>query len=303
MSTSFNFDYLPEDVLTLSGYDFFQFIKTTLGEPEANLLNKISVKSTTSLIQTEDPLDIFNYDIDDEDLEKLKGQLSFKLKNEKILIKPGVISGFRTTKKKKQQQRQQLSNTNSSSISSLTLTTAQTPSVSNQFSLTEHKAHVLNLIRKWYSDNKENFNLESFNLEENIDCFLNISFDENTDVKANIKCKCNRLISLSKNDNKIQVSNFYKHLQSNGCDHMKHMKQAARDLNLSQQQQQSSTPNTLTSSQSHAPLIQVPAVSPINIQTTQTDSPALSNPAAYNGGKRRLTSQLQQYRSTKRSRI
>ncbi|CAF4026323.1 unnamed protein product, partial [Rotaria magnacalcarata] len=208
-----------------------------------------------------------------------------------------------TTKKKKQQQRQQLSNTNSSSISSLTLTTAQTPSVSNQFSLTEHKAHVLNLIRKWYSDNKENFNLESFNLEENIDCFLNISFDENTDVKANIKCKCNRLISLSKNDNKIQVSNFYKHLQSNGCDHMKHMKQAARDLNLSQQQQQSSTPNTLTSSQSHAPLIQVPAVSPINIQTTQTDSPALSNPAAYNGGKRRLTSQLQQYRSTKRSRI
>ncbi|CAF4872083.1 unnamed protein product, partial [Rotaria magnacalcarata] len=39
-----------------------------------------------------------------------------------------------------------------------------------------------------------------------------------------------------------------------------------------------------------APLIQVPAVSPINIQTTQTDSPALSNPAAYNGGKRRLTS-------------
>ncbi|CAF4262446.1 unnamed protein product, partial [Rotaria magnacalcarata] len=54
--------------------------------PEANLLNKISVKSTTSLIQTEDPFDIFNYDIDDEDLEKLK--------NEKILIKPGVISGF-----------------------------------------------------------------------------------------------------------------------------------------------------------------------------------------------------------------
>ncbi|CAF3915053.1 unnamed protein product [Rotaria magnacalcarata] len=288
MSTSFNFDYLPEDVLTLSGYDFFQFIKTTLGEPEANLLNKISVKSTTSLIQTEDPFDIFNYDIDDEDLEKLK--------NEKILIKPGVISGFWSLKdalKRKvneqsaqpKRKRQQLSNTNSSSISSLTLTTAQTPSVSNQFSLTEHKAHVLNLI------------------QENIDCFLNISFDENTDVKANIKCKCNRLISLSKNDNKIQVSNFYKHLQSNGCDHMKHMKQAARDLNLSQQQQQSSTPNTLTSSQSHAPLIQVPAVSPINIQTTQTDSPALSNPAAYNGGKRRLTSQLQQYRSTKRSRI
>lgn len=38
MSTSFTFDYyLPANVLTLTGYDFFQFIKTTLGEPEANL--------------------------------------------------------------------------------------------------------------------------------------------------------------------------------------------------------------------------------------------------------------------------
>ena len=34
-----------------------------------------------SLIQTEDPLDIFNYDIDDEELEELRDQLSFKLKN------------------------------------------------------------------------------------------------------------------------------------------------------------------------------------------------------------------------------
>jgi hypothetical protein len=96
MSISYNFDYLPDSVLTLSGYDFNQFMKNTLGEPEAALLNKISVQTTSSFLITEDPLDIFNYDIDDEELEQLKEKLSFKLKNKKVLIKPGVISGFRS---------------------------------------------------------------------------------------------------------------------------------------------------------------------------------------------------------------
>ncbi|CAF1305606.1 unnamed protein product [Rotaria sordida] len=221
MSTSFSFDYLPADVLSLSGYDFFLLIKTVLGEPEANLLNKISIKSTTSLIQTEDPLDIFNYDIDDEELEKLKEELSFKLKNKKFVLKPGI------------------------------------------------------------------------------------DFDENIDVRASIKCKCNKLISLGKNDNKIQVSSYYKHLQSNGYDHMKNVKKVARELKSSQQQQQPSTPITLTPScRSQTPLIGVAVVSPTNTQTTaQVDSSAFPNQAAHNGSKRRLISQSQQYRSTKRSRI
>ena len=73
---------------------------------------------------------------------------------------------------------------------------------------------------------------------------------------------------LSKNDNKIQVSDFHKHLQSNGCDHTKNMKKTARDLTSTQQHQQtSSTPITLISSQPDVPLTQ-DLVSPINTQTT-----------------------------------
>ena len=79
--------------------------------------------------------------------------------------------------------------------------------------------------------------METLDLEENTDFIININFDDNNDVKASIKCKCNRLISLGKNDNKIQVSNFYKHLQSNGCDHMKKIKKTARDLIATQQHQ------------------------------------------------------------------
>ncbi|CAF2116358.1 unnamed protein product [Rotaria magnacalcarata] len=309
MSTSFNFDYLPAD--------------TILGEPEANLLNKISIKSTTTLIQTEDPLDIFNYDIDDEELETLKDELSFKLKNKKFLLKPGVISGFRSLKEalkrkvdeqltkskgRKQQHQQQLFSTSSSSIYSLVPAApapTQAPSTSNPLSLAEHRTHVLKLITKWCSDNKENFDLENFELEENVDFILNIDFDEHTNVKASIKCKCNKVILLGKNDNKIQVSNYYKHLQSNGCDHMKNIKKLARKLTLSQQQQRPSTPITLAPSyRPHASLIEIASVSPTDTQTRAlVDSSALPNQAVYNGAKRRLTSESQQHRSTKRSRV
>ena len=78
MSSSFTYNHLPSDVLTLSGYDFFQFIKSTLGEPEANLLKKISVRAMSSLLVIEDPLDVFNYNIDDDELELLKDQLCFR---------------------------------------------------------------------------------------------------------------------------------------------------------------------------------------------------------------------------------
>ncbi len=78
MSLANNFDYLPENVLKFANFDFFQFIKTTLGEPEAKLLNKISVKSTASLLSTDDPLDIFNHHTDDEELERIQKQLCFK---------------------------------------------------------------------------------------------------------------------------------------------------------------------------------------------------------------------------------
>jgi len=191
-----------------------------------------------------------------------------------------------------------------SNLSSLTTTTAQVTTVPDTLSLSDHKAYVLEFIRKWCSENKENFNLDNFNLEEGVDFQLNIDFDENFDVKARVKCKCSKLISLSKNNNKIQVSNYYKHLHSKGCDHMKNIKKAARDLRSLQQQ--SSTPATLTSSsQSYVPLLQVPAVPLTTTQSaSHSDSPALSNRSTHNG-KRRLPSQSQsqQHQPTKRSRM
>ncbi|CAF5158485.1 unnamed protein product, partial [Rotaria magnacalcarata] len=72
-----------------------------------------------------------------------------------------------------------------------------------------------------------------------------------------------------------------------------------------QQQQRPSTPITLAPSyRPHASLIEIASVSPTDTQTRAlVDSSALPNQAVYNGAKRRLTSESQQHRSTKRSHV
>lgn len=316
MSISHNFDYLPSKVLTFTGHEFYQLIKGTLGEPEANLLNKISVKSTSSFLAIEDPLEIFKYDIVDQDLEQLQDQLCFKLKNGKLLIKPGVISGFRSlkdtlqkrfndqsTKSKKNQRKPQLLNMNLSSLDSSTDTApsiTQTIPVHKTLSLSDHKEHVLRLIKKWCFENQEHFEIKGFNLVENVDFTLNINFDQNNDVIANMKCSCGKLILLGKNDHKIQVSNFYKHVQSTGCLHIKSMKKTARDLETVQQQ--SSAPIvTLSSYQPHASPIEATAVSPTTTPISSHGGPSVTSDQPERNGKRRLASQSQQH-SSKRSR-
>ena len=319
MSTFRSFDYLPPKVLTFTGHDFYQFMKSTLGEPEANLLNKISIKSTSSFLATEDPLEIFKYDIVDEDLEKLQDQLCFKLKNDKLLIKPGVVSGFRSlrdalqkriddqsaiSKKKKNQQQHQLSDVNLSTVNSLsdpTPNVSRATPVHKKLSISDHKEYVVRLIKNWCSENKEHFELESFDLVENVDYTLNIELDQNNDVTASMKCKCGKSISLGKNDRKIQVSNYYKHLQSTGCFHMKSMKKALRHVTAVQQQQSSTLIVPLSSNQAPASSMETTVVSSIEAPiSSHADPPVVSDQPVLNG-KRRLASQSQQH-SSKRSR-
>lgn len=319
MSTSLNFDHLPAKILSFNGYEFFQYIKTTLGEPEADLLNKISIKTTASFLAVEDPLEIFNFETEDEDLERLKEKLCFKLKNHKFMIKPGVISGFRslraalqkkineqqTKSKKKTQQRQESSNTNSSFMSSLQ-STEESTTTHKKLSLSEHKQYVLKFIKKWCADNKENFGLENFNLEENDDFTLNINLDQNSDEAASIKCKCGKSISLAKNNSKIQVSNYYKHLLSKGCDHIKNIKKAAKDSRSTQEQASRTMELTsnvpISSSSTHQQLNEVDDVSPTSMPTSHTESQVISNQSMQTS-KRRMASQSQHSQPAKRSRM
>ncbi|CAF4950012.1 unnamed protein product [Rotaria sp. Silwood1] len=259
MSFSYQFDYLPSNILTLSGDDFFQFIKSTLGEPKANSLFKISVKTTSSFLLIENPLDVLNEDIEDEELEKLKEQLCFKMKNDKLLIQPD----------KKQ------SDDNVSSISSvLPKQTTTSPSLS----ISKHQEYVLKLIKKWCLENKENL----------------------VSTQGIIRCKCGKVIALSKIYEKIQVSNYYKHLVSLGCSHMKQIFKKAKGLELTKQQQQQSTTSVSRAFTSHLENSLMLVLDDEQMVTQRPSNDSSVQPK--NFAKRRITSQSQQHSSTKRIR-
>lgn len=317
MSTSTSFDFLPTNVLTLAGYDFFQFIKNTLGEPEANLLSKIAVKTTFSFILIEDPLDIFYQDVDDQELDQLKETLCFKLKNERFLIKPGVLSGFRSLREalknklvhqeknpKRKQQPSTSINTNGGMIPPQKLPTVSTTTkaAAVPMSFGEHRSYVSNLINKWCEDNKENFDLSTFRLEEGVDFTLSVELEGNSVGNASIKCKCRKIVSLGKNDDKIQVSNYYKHLQSAGCGLMKELKNAEKQMELEEQQEENILPKTASSISFTTSSANESSDEPSSMQSRSLTSSVKSASQSQNGGKRRLTKQLQPKSSVKRSR-
>ena len=72
MWTSYKIDYPPENVLSLSGYEFSTFSKAILRKPEADILEIISVKTTSSFLLTENLLDIFNYEVDQVGISQLQ---------------------------------------------------------------------------------------------------------------------------------------------------------------------------------------------------------------------------------------
>ncbi|CAF1014716.1 unnamed protein product [Rotaria magnacalcarata] len=157
---------------------------------------------------------------------------------------------------------------NTSPISSLT-TSIQEASTSS-LCLSEHRSHVLNL--------KKN--------EEGIDFTLNIDFDRHSVIQVTVKCKRGKVISLCKNDQKIQVSNFYKPLQTIGCSHIQEIKKVEKQMILQQQLQST---------------ISISTDQRINTQTTPNIN---SVPASQsrNNAKRRITSESQRSLSTIRSR-
>ena len=89
---------------------------------------------------------------------------------------------------------------------------------------------------------------------------LNVDYDESSNFKAKMKCEYGKIISLSVYDNKVQLSNYYKHLQSLGCDLMKEIRKAEKEKRLiDEQTQRHHSQHTLSSSssQSNAAIFQL----------------------------------------------
>ncbi|CAF1347783.1 unnamed protein product [Rotaria magnacalcarata] len=71
----------------------------------------------------------------------------------------------------------------------------------------EHRRYFLNLLKLWCSNHKDDFLSDSFDLNEGKDFIPNVLYDQNNDLKVNVKCNCNKSITLAmKDDARTTVS-------------------------------------------------------------------------------------------------
>ncbi|CAF2639590.1 unnamed protein product [Rotaria sp. Silwood2] len=255
--TSFYLDTsrLPDDVLSYTDQVFYNFVEMHLGKLHARLLSYLHISSVPCFLLTENPCGIFALDIDDEVLEQLSQEVCIKLKNNQLIVKPGVKNGFKClkellfkkieeeTKKIKLKGKQQLTTLVNTipaqliSLSSSISTSSQSLLTSSCSSLIidEHRQYLLNLIHQWCIDNKEGFQLNELELKEDVD--FNFVFSNiNNVLEVNIQCKCGSKLILGKNVEKFQLSNYYKHLKDTNCSHINALKKKYQDQTQSQQQ-------------------------------------------------------------------
>ncbi|CAF4987245.1 unnamed protein product, partial [Rotaria sp. Silwood1] len=163
-------------------------------------------------------------------------------------------------------------------VSSISSVLPKQTTTSPSLSISKHQEYVLKLIKKWCLENKENL----------------------VSTQGIIRCKCGKVIALSKIYEKIQVSNYYKHLVSLGCSHMKQIFKKAKGLELTKQQQQQSTTSVSRAFTSHLENSLMLVLDDEQMVTQRPSNDSSVQPK--NFAKRHITSQSQQHSSTKRIR-
>ncbi|CAF3331205.1 unnamed protein product [Rotaria sp. Silwood2] len=249
-----NTSRLPHDVLSYTDQDFYNFVEMFLGKLHARLLSYLHINSVPCFLLTENPCSIFSLDIEDEVLEQLSREICIKLKNNQLIVKPGVENSFKClkdlllkkieqdmkrTKQNSKQQTVTLGNTTSTQSFSISSSMSMSPpslltSSCSALTIDEHRQYLLNCIRLWCLDNKANLQFNELELKEDTD-FTFIFSNINNFLEVSVKCKCGSNINLGKNAEKFQLSNYYKHLKDTKCSHMNILKKKEQEHTHSQQ--------------------------------------------------------------------
>ncbi|CAF3441905.1 unnamed protein product [Rotaria socialis] len=292
---------LPTNVLTLVDDTFYDFVERRLGMYQSLLLKIQQINSVPCFLLTNDPCEVLNLNIDDDDLNVLKRKICFPLSDGSFIVKPGFKTGFICLRdllsKKTEERLKQLRSTKTqsttaapmnnipSSSPSLTpprTTIASAPQIAASPSsdivatpIMEHRRYFLNLLKLWCSNHKDDFLSDSFDLNEGKDFILNVLYDQNNDLKVNVKCNCNKSITLAMKDGKMQLSNYQKHLRSTNCSHIKAIKKMngeQKKISLQQSKDASSSSTSVTLKPSAPVQQQSASQSPVSVVTGATSS-------------------------------
>jgi hypothetical protein len=146
--------------------------------------------------------------------------------------------------------------------------------------MNEHKTYITDTLNNWCENNKSKFNLSQFSLAEGKHYFISIQRDASGAFKCDIKCCCEKRLSLTLRRGKFQISNFYRHLlglrNGNQCNAMKEMINNPQPISSSTNNQASSTASNYLPQQA-SPSNSAPVVSLLTTVPSNVTSSASSN--------------------------
>ncbi|CAF1092878.1 unnamed protein product [Didymodactylos carnosus] len=293
MSTLFiNTSHLPADMLTFNDNKFYDFVKNICGETEAELLEVQQIVNAQSLLLTDDVFGIM--DVDCPDLIDLKKKISFTLADGSFLLKAGIRENIKYLKELFLKKNEVMKETKLKSKQQTTITTAVSNSTPPPSSSIITIAPVS--TNSWCLDNKENAGLDDFQLRGGEDFTLKLHDNHNI-LEAAITCKCGSNFSLTKKDNKFQLSNFYKHIKKLNCSLMKEFVKKNNKQKRTNVQISSSSTSPVQSQ----PLVQI-ITNPIVAPSPSTSSISTTAPTK-NNSKRSAPASSIPARSSKRKKL
>ncbi|CAF5209789.1 unnamed protein product, partial [Rotaria magnacalcarata] len=187
----------------------------------AALLELQGINSVKSLLMTDDVCSIMN--VKSKSLDAFKNKYGY--------MQDDMTKYVDDAKLVKSSKRNQLSSSLTTTTDTSSTIRKPTSSVlsnsspetisskSSNLSVAEHKSYIIDTLNNWYKKNKSKDNNERFSLVKGKDYFISLQNDSTGTLKRNIKCSCEKWTSLVFRRGKIQLSNFYRHLQglTNEC--------------------------------------------------------------------------------------
>ena len=234
---------LPDEVLLYSNDEFYQFIEDCLGFDEMTIIKAQSIRSTPSLINVPDVLEVLKLNC--KELLEIKKRLCFMTDTDEFVVKAGVKAGIDTLitslKEKNIRYLKLIKRNNPSSQklptynlsnngSTRNVTTESSPgqiftalstTTPNQSLTTEeHLQNIVFAIERFCTNTFDDILLKH---DVDYSIFLD-SLSRN--IHGRIKCGCCELIKIyfRSNTNSFQLSSYFKHLKISRCSMMKNKK-------------------------------------------------------------------------------
>ena len=225
---------LPDEVLLYSNDEFYKFIEECLGPDEMAIIKVQSIRSTRSLINVPDVLEVLSLNC--KELVDIKKRLCFVTDSNEFVVKAGIKAGINalvtTLKEKNNQQIKSIKGTRSSSqnhradfrpsnevpgrVSTDVLADRRTIP-SRPLTIHEHDQAVAIAIER-YCQNQ----FDDITLKNGIDYSIHLDSSAGY-ISGKITCGCRKSIKIyfKSTTHSFQLSAYFKHLRASQCTMMK----------------------------------------------------------------------------------